>query len=91
MALTNDYYLLGKAHANSIGIALIPLPVRSPELNPMESLWRNAKDARCANRQYEGIGQEVAEVVEYLETMSNDEAIEISGILSGQFWVTSIM
>ena len=34
--------------AEELGIALEWLPVRSPELNAIEDLWGEAKDAVCA-------------------------------------------
>ena len=40
-------------------IEFVWLPKRSPHLNPMDHLWRDAKMHICANRQYESIEDEV--------------------------------
>ena len=37
--------------ARTLGIQLVWLPKRSPHLNPMEHLWRDAKGVICANYQ----------------------------------------
>lgn len=76
-----------KDFAKELGIELIPLPVRASKLNPMEKLWGDAKDARCANRQYKDLDDEVYQVVEYLETLSDNVALIKSGILSDDFWI----
>ena len=68
-------------------IELVPLPHRCPELNPLESLWRNGKQVVCANRQYRDILDELLAVLDYLEGLSNHEALEKAGVLSPRFWL----
>jgi hypothetical protein len=45
--------------ARELGIKLIWLPKRCPELNGMDHLWGHGKDHMCANKQYETIDGEV--------------------------------
>ena len=35
-------------------VTLLPLPPRSPELNPLETLWQSMRDNRLSNRVFEG-------------------------------------
>lgn len=76
-----------QACAADLGIKLCWLPVRCPELNPLESLWRYLKARRCTNRQYSSIDQQVESVLEELKSMSPLQALSTSGVLSGNFWL----
>lgn len=83
------------AHASSpeaerLRIKLLSLPKRSPELNPMESLWRHAKQAVCANRQYHDLLDELMTLLRYLDQMSDVEALHKAGILSPSFWLRDV-
>jgi transposase len=73
--------------ARALDIELLWLPKRSPELNPMESLWGKAKDLVCANRQYDDLDDQVDEFISYLQNLSTGEALKKSGVLSGGFWI----
>jgi transposase len=63
------------------------LPVRSPELNPLERLWEAAKKDVCANYQYEDLDKEAAHFAEYLLELSPLETLNLSGIMSEDFWL----
>jgi transposase len=52
--------------ANDLNIKLLWLPKRSPELNPMDELWGQAKDVVSANRQYASVDEHVTHFIEYL-------------------------
>ncbi len=41
------------------GMTLLWLPKRSPELNPMDTLWGQGKDVIAANKQYATIEEQV--------------------------------
>lgn len=69
------------------GMTLLWLPHRSPELNPMESLWGQGKDVVSANRQYRTIEEQVDRFLDYLYGLSDDEALHTSGVLSDNFWL----
>jgi hypothetical protein len=69
------------------GMTLLWLPKRSPELNPLDTLWGQAKDVVSANKQYGTIGEQVDRFLDYLSGLSNDEALHTSGALSDDFWL----
>jgi hypothetical protein len=63
------------------------LPIRSPKLNPMDHLWGKAKGRISANLQYETIDDAVEKFTEYVQTLSNYEALIQAGVLSDKFWL----
>ena len=73
--------------AAELGIRLIWLPKRCPELNGMDHLWGHGKDHILANRQYSVIDEEVERFIDYLSGLSNREALKQAGILSENFWL----
>jgi len=73
--------------AAGLGIELLWLPTRSPHLNPMDHLWRHAKQAVCANRQYSSIEEEVHRVLAYLEGLTPELALYKAGVLPDDCWL----
>ena len=74
--------------ARALGIDLIFLPYRAPELNPIETLWGKAKDIVCANRQYEDIEDQADQFIAYLLDLSLNEALQKTGLLHPErFWL----
>ncbi len=73
--------------AGNLGMRLLWLPKRCPELNGMDHLWGHGKDHMCANKQYETIDGEVDRFIRYLQDLSNREALIQAGILSENFWL----
>ncbi len=73
--------------AKELGMRLIWLPKRCPELNGMDHLWGHGKDHMCANKQYETIDGEVNRFIRYLQGLSNQDALLQAGILSEDFWL----
>jgi hypothetical protein len=73
--------------ADLLGIELLWLPKRSPELNGMDHLWGHGKDHVCANRQYASIEDEAERLVQFLSGLSNDAALRQAGIQSENFWL----
>lgn len=73
--------------AANLEIELCWLPLRSPELNPVENLWRILKANRCANRQYASIDAQVEAFIAELDGMSNLHTLSRAGLLSGNFWL----
>lgn len=73
--------------AERLGIELLWLPARSPELNPMETLWGQAKDVVSVNKQYADIDEQAELFVSQLYSLSDREALQTSGVLSKQFWL----
>ena len=84
------------AHASQqlaarLHIRLLWLPIRCPELNPMEHLWRAAKQNVCANRQDVSIDLAVLRVLRYLRRLTPREALRKAGVLSPQFWLRAAL
>lgn len=73
--------------AEGLGIELLWLPKRSPELNPIEGLWGDGKDVVCADHQYESIDEEVKRFVAYLSGLTNRDALQRAGVFSEDFWL----
>ena len=73
------------------GMTLLWLPNRAPKLNPMETLWGQAKDVISANQQYATIEEHVDHFLDHLESLTNREALHTSGVLSGKFWLKGVL
>lgn len=76
----------GSRHAAE-GLTLLWLPVRSPKLNPMDTLWGQGKDVISANKQYATIEEQVDRFLSHLRGLSDREALHTSGVLSKNFWL----
>lgn len=73
------------------GMTLLWLPKRSPELNPMDTLWGQAKDVISANKQYATIDEQVDRFLAFLDSLSGREALHTSGVLSDEFWLKAAL
>jgi transposase len=73
--------------AERLGIELLWLPKRCPKLNPLETLWGQAKDVISANKQYASIDEQVERFIGHLSRLSNTEALDTAGVHSGGFWL----
>jgi DDE superfamily endonuclease len=69
------------------GMTLLWLPKRSPELNPMDTLWGQGKDVVSANKQYQTLDEQVERFLKYLSGLSGREALHTFGVLSDDFWL----
>lgn len=77
--------------ADKLGVRLLWLPKRCPELNPMDTLWGQAKDVISANKQYASIDRQVDLFISHLYSLSDKEALRTSGVLSRHFWLHRIL
>jgi hypothetical protein len=77
--------------ADRLGMRLLWLPKRAPELNPMDTLWGQGKDVVSANKQYATIDEQVDLFISYLYGLSNKQALQTSGVLSKRFWLHRIL
>jgi hypothetical protein len=68
-------------------MTLMWLPKRAPKLNPMDTLWGQAKDVISANKQYATIDEQVERLLAHLRGLSDREALHTSGVLSKKFWL----
>ena len=73
--------------AVALGMKLIWLPKRCPELNGLDHLWGHGKDHMSANKQYETIEGQADRFIRYLKGLPNREALYQAGILSEDFWL----
>lgn len=77
--------------AENLSMELIWLPKRSPKLNPMDHLWGQAKDIVSANRQNATIEEQVEHFLRYLASLTPEEILHTSGVLSPRFWLKSVL
>lgn len=88
LLLDEDSSHTAKASLKALeGMTPLWLPKRSPELNPMDTLWGQGKDVISANQQYGTIDEQVDRFLEYLYGLSGWEALHTSGVLSDDFWL----
>jgi len=80
-----------QALAHQYGIQLEWLPKRSPHLNPMDHLWRDATHVALANRQHQSIEALVTHTLAYLHSLTPRETLRKAGLLSPDFWLKSIL
>ena len=77
--------------AARLGIRLLWLPKRAPELNPMDTLWGQGKDVVSTNQQYAAMEEQVDLFINYLYGLSNQQALQTSGVLSRRFWLHRVL
>ena len=71
--------------AHEAGITIAFLPFRSPELMPLEDLWRGLKATVAANRCYPSLDDLTMRALDWLTTMSNEDRRRRCGLLSSKF------
>jgi transposase len=71
--------------AAEAGIALAFLPFRSPELMPLEELWRGLKQTVAANRCYASLDDLAERAVAWLDGMTAAERRRRCGLDSAKF------
>jgi hypothetical protein len=77
--------------AGGFGIELLWLPKRCPKLNPMDTLWGQAKDVVSADKQYATLNEQVGRFIHYLESLSALQALNTAGVFSEGFWLGSAL
>lgn len=77
--------------AGRLGMELLWLPKRVPELNPMDTLWGQAKDVVCADHQYPSLHEQVERFIGHLEGLSPLDALQTAGVLSDDFWLRDVL
>jgi transposase len=71
--------------AEQVRISIAWLPFRSPELNPLEDLWRHLKAEVAANRVYPTLDALAEHAVAYLATLSSTAVLACSALASSKF------
>ena len=77
--------------AAALGIVLLWLPKRHPELNPMDQLWRELKRVVAANRQADSIDALAAEAAAWVLALTPTEARRKAGMVAPQFWLRRLL
>jgi transposase len=77
--------------ARELGIELVWLPKQSPELNPMDQLWRELKRLMAANRQTDSIDELATYAQEWVLGLTPEQALKKSGVLSKNFWLRNLL
>lgn len=76
-----------KALAKQLNIGLLWLPLRTPALNSVDHLWREAKGKIAANRQYATIDEAAEHIEEWLQSLTAKQALTKAGLLSKNAWL----
>lgn len=71
--------------AATVGIELVFLPFRSPELNPCKDLWRHLKAIVAANRAYPSVNALAGHALTWLDALTPDEIRRLTGLCSYKF------
>jgi DDE superfamily endonuclease len=77
--------------AEGFDIDLLWLPKRSPQLNPMDTLWGQGKDVISADKQYATIDEQVDRFLCHLQGLSAWEALHTAGVFSKHFWLKGVL
>lgn len=76
---------LARETAEAVGVAILPLPFRSPELMPCEDVWRELKRVVAANRAYADVDELTARAVAWLDDRTPEQIRHLSGVTSSKF------
>jgi hypothetical protein len=77
--------------AESFGMELLWLPKRCPELNPMDTLWGQAKDIVCADKQYPSLDEQTDRFIRHLDGLASQGALHTAGVLADDFWLRNVL
>ena len=76
--------------AQDAGISIAFLPFRSPELMPLEDLWRGLKTTVAANRCYPSLAELAERAVAWLDDMSAEDRLHRCGFHTSKFdWLST--
>jgi transposase len=79
------------ALAATLRIQFLWLPKQSPELSPMDQLWRELKRLIAANRQAESVDALAAEAAGWISALTPRQARRKAGITSTHFWLRNLL
>lgn len=74
-----------QAAAEQVGITIVWLPFRAPELNPMEDLWRRLKAVVAANRVYDTLDALADHALSWLAAQLPESLLICCGLRSSKF------
>lgn len=76
------------AWADYLGMEVRLLPRATPELNAMDTLWKQVKRDALGDRATESIDRSAEGACEHILAMSPHDRLRQAGVLSGNFWLT---
>jgi transposase len=76
---------VARERAEATGIAIVPLPFRSPELMPCEDVWRGMKGVVAANRTDADVDELAARAVGWLDDCGPAALLRLAGLQSSKF------
>src|SRR5579872_1181407 len=74
--------------AERLGIEVRLLPRATPELNAMDTLWKQVKRGALGDRPTASIDRSAAGACEHILAMCPYDRLRQAGVLSGNFWLT---
>ena len=74
--------------ARLCGLEVRLLPRATPELNAMDTLWRQVKREALGDRPTASIDQSAESACEQILAMGAQDRLRQAGVLSGNFWLT---
>jgi transposase len=78
-----------RALARRLRVGLRYLPTATPELNPVEGLWRYLKGRVLANEPTPDLDASLHRAFDDLRAMSPVDRLRLAGVLSGNFWLST--
>jgi len=78
-----------RALARRLRVELRYLPTATPELNPVEGLWRYLKGRVLANEPTPDLDASLHRAFDDLRAMSPADRLRLAGVLSGNFWLST--
>lgn len=75
--------------AAALGMDIRLLPRATPELNAMDTLWKQVKRDALGDRPTQDIDHSAQSACEHIVAMSPHKRLRQAGILSGNFWLTT--
>lgn len=79
---------LSRLWARFLGIDIRWLPRATPELNAMDTLWKQVKRDALGDRPTASIDQSAGDACEQILAMRPHDRLRQAGVLSGNFWLT---
>jgi transposase len=79
-----------QALADRLRIRFVWLPRQTPELSPMDHLWRDLKRLMAANRQAVSIDMLAADAAAWVMTLTPQQARRKAGMESKDFWLRKL-
>ena len=70
--------------AEAATVELAWRPLRAPELNPCEDLWRRLKGAVAANRVYPSLDELGRRALAWLDALAPEDALRLAGLRSSK-------